>query len=140
MGVSLTKVTWYSKFAAAVCFVVFPLLAFRFGSWYQEVVSATQIEFSGDEYQAITRHLEQIKATQLLNIADCTILVDLSKSKSTQKEKAADYFSKNKLSTKVLETNFVEIKFKNFDTLSFWKQKIQEDKIGHVSSINSNCD
>jgi len=140
MGVSLTKVTWFSKFVAAVCFIAIPFLAFRFGAWYQQVVSATEVEFSGDEYQAITKHLEQIKTSQQLNIADCAILVDLSKSKSTQKEKAADYFSKNKLSTKVLETNFVEIKFKNFDTLSFWKQKIQEDKIGHVSSINSNCD
>ena len=138
MGVSLTKVTWYSKVAAAVCFVVFPLLAFRFGSWYQEVVSATDIEFSGNEYQAITRHLEQIKTTQQLNIADCAILVDLSK--STQQDKAANYFSKNKLSIKVLETNFVEVKFKNFDALSLWKQKIQDAKIGQISSINSNCD
>ena len=138
MGIILTKVTWYSKVAAAVCFVVFPLLAFRFGSWYQEVMSATEVEFSGNEYQAITRHLEQIKTTQQINIADCAILVDLSK--STQKDKAADYFSKNKLSTKVLETDFVELKFKNFDTLSFWKKKIQDDKIGQVSSINSNCD
>src|SRR4030065_1782224 len=115
MGISLTKVTWYSKVAAAVCFVVIPLLAFRFGSWYQEVVSATDVQFSGDEYQAITRHLEQIKTTQQLNIADCAILVDVSK--STQKDKAADYFSKNKLSTKVLETDFVEIKFEKFELL-----------------------
>jgi len=138
MGITLTKVTWYSKVAAAVCFIVFPLLAFRFGTWYQEVVSATDVEFSGNEYQAITRHLEQIKTTQQLNIADCAILVELSK--SDQKEEAANYFSKNKLQTKVLETNFVEVKFKNFDTLSLWKQKIQDDKIGQVSSINSNCD
>ena len=138
MGITLTKVTWYSKVAAAVCFVVIPLLAFRFGSWYQEVVSVSDIEFSGNEYQAITRHLEQIKTTQQLNIADCAILVELSK--SDQKEEAANYFSKNKLQTKVLETNFVEVKFKNFDTLSLWKQKIQDDKIGQVSSINSNCD
>ena len=138
MSITLTKITWYSKVAAAVCFIVFPLLAFRFGTWYQEVVSATDVEFSGNEYQAITRHLEQIKTTQQLNIADCAILVDLSK--STQQDKAADYFSKNKLQTKVLETNFVEVKFKNFGTLSLWKKKIQEDKIGQVSSINSNCD
>ncbi|HLA03709.1 MAG TPA: hypothetical protein VJ065_00575 [Patescibacteria group bacterium] len=138
MGITLTKVTWYSKVAAAVCFIVFPLLAFRFGTWYQEVVSATDVEFSGNEYQAITRHLEQIKTTQQLNIADCAILVELSK--SDQKEEEANYFSKNKLQTKVLETNFVEVKFKNFDTLSLWKQKIQDDKIGQVSSINSNCD
>jgi len=138
MGITLTKVTWYSKVAAAVCFIVFPLLAFRFGTWYQEVVSATDVEFSGNEYQAITRHLEQIKTTQQLNIADCAILVELSK--SDQKEEEANYFSKNKLQTKVLETNFVEVKFKNFDTLSLWKQKIQDDKIGQASSINSNCD
>ena len=138
MGITLTKVTWYSKVAAAVCFIVFPLLAFRFGTWYQEVVSATDVEFSGNEYQAITRHLEQIKTTQQLNIADCAILVELSK--SDQKEEAANYFSKNKLQTKVLETNFVEVKFKNFDTLSLWKKKIKDDKIGQVSSINSNCD
>ena len=138
MGITLTKVTWYSKVAAAVCFIVFPLLAFRFGTWYQEVVSATDVEFSGNEYQAITRHLEQIKTTQQLNIADCAILVELSK--SDQKEEEANYFSKNKLQTKVLETDYVEIKFKNFDTLSLWKQKIQDDKIGQVSSINSNCD
>ena len=138
MGITLNKITWYSKVAAAVCFVVFPLLAFRFGSWYQEVVSATDVEFSGNEYQAITKHLEQIKTTQQLNIADCAILVDLTK--SPQKEKAADYFSKNKLQTKVLETDYVEVKFKNFDTLSLWKKKIQDDKIGQVSSINSNCD
>jgi len=138
MGITLTKVTWYSKVAAAVCFIIFPLLAFRFGSWYQEVVSATKFEFSGNEYQAITKHLEQIKTSQQLNIADCAILVDLSK--STQKEEAANYFSKNKLSTKVLETDYVEVKFKNFDALSLWKQKIQDDKLGQVSSINSNCD
>src|SRR3989304_3683849 len=138
MGITLTKVTWYSKVAAAVCFIVFPLLAFRFGSWYQEVVSATDVEFSGNEYQAITKHLEQIKTTQQLNIADCAILVDLTK--SPQKEKAADYFSKNKLSTKVLETDYAEVKFKNFDTLKSWKEKIENDKIGKVSSINSNCD
>jgi len=138
MGIILTKVTWYSKVAAAVCFVVFPLLAFRFGSWYQEVMSATEVEFSGNEYQAITRHLEQIKTSQQINIADCAILVDLSK--SPQKEKAADYFSKNKLSTKVLETDYVEIKFKKFELLKSWKEKIENDKIGKVSSINSNCD
>ena|SRR3989344_2845870 len=138
MGISLTKVTWYSKVVAAVCFVVIPLLAFRFGTWYQEVVSATDVEFSGNEYQAITQHLEQIKTTHQLNIADCAILVDLSK--NTQREEATNYFSKNKLSTKVLETNFVEVKFKNFDALSLWKKKIQDDKIGQVSSINSNCD
>ena len=138
MGITLTKVTWYSKVAAAVCFVVIPLLAFRFGTWYHEVVSATDVEFSGNEYQAITRHLEQIKTTGQLNIADCAILVAFSK--SVQKEKAKDYFSQNKLQTKVLETDFVEVKFKNFDTLSLWKQKIQDDKIGQVSSINSNCD
>lgn len=138
MGIVLTKVTWYSKVAAAVCFVVIPLLAFRFGTWYQEVVSATDVEFSGNEYQAIARHLEQIKTTQQLNIADCAILVDLTNSE--QKEKAKDYFNKNKLLTKILETNYVEIKFKNFDTLSLWKKKIQDDKIGQVSSINSNCD
>ena len=138
MGISLTKVTWYSKVIADVCFVVIPLLAFRFGSWYQDVVSATEVEFSGDEYQAITRHLEQIKTTQQINIADCAILVDLSK--NSQREEAADYFSKNKLSTKVLETDYVEVKFKNFDTLSLWKKKFQDDKVGQVSSINSNCD
>ena len=138
MGVTFTKITWYSKVAAAVCFVVFPLLAFRFGSWYQEVVSATDVEFSGNEYQAITRHLEQIKRTQQLNIADCAILVDLSK--NVQKEEVANYFFQNKLSTKVLETDYVEVKFKNFNTLSRWKQRIQDDKIGQVSSINSNCD
>src|SRR3989344_8445668 len=138
MGISLTKVTWYSKVAAAICFIIFPLLAFRFGVWYQEFVSASDIEFSGNEYQAITKHLEQIKTTQQLNIADCAILVDLTK--STQKEKARDYFSQNKLQTEVLETDYVEVKFKNFDTLSLWKQKIQDDKIGQVSSINSNCD
>ncbi len=138
MGITLTKVTWYSKVVAAVCFIVFPLLAFRFGTWYQEVVLATDVQFSGNEYQAITKHLEEIKTTQQLNIADCAILVDLSK--STQKEKATDYFSKNKLLTKVLDTNFVEVNFKNFDTLSFWKKKIQDDKIGKVTSINSNCD
>ena len=138
MGITLTKVTWYSKVIAAVCFVVFPLLAFRFGSWYQDVVSATEVEFSGDEYQAITRHLEQIKTTQQINIADCAILVDLSK--NTQEEEAMDYFSKNKLSTKVLETDYIEVKFKNFDTLSLWKKKFQDDKVGQVSSINSNCD
>jgi len=138
MGISLTKVTWYSKVAAAICFIIFPLLAFRFGVWYQEVVSASDIEFSGNEYQAITKHLEQIKTTQQLNIADCAILVDLSS--NSQKEKAKDYFSKNKLSTKVLETDYVEVKFKNFDTLSLWKQKIQDDKTGQVTSINSNCD
>ena len=138
MGVSLTKVTWYSKFAAAVCFIAIPFLAFRFGGWYQQVVSATEVEFSGDEYQAITKHLEQIKTSQQLNIADCAILVDLSK--NAQEEERKDYFSKNKLSTKVLETDYVEVKFKNFDTLSLWKQKIQDDKIGQVSSTNSNCD
>jgi len=138
MGISLTKVTWYSKVAGAVCFVVIPLLAFRFGIWYQGVVSASDIEFSGNEYQAVTRHLEQIKTTQQLNIADCAILVDLTK--NPQKEKSKDYFSKNKLSIKVLETNVVEVKFKNFDALSLWKKKIQDDKIGQVSSINSNCD
>ena len=138
MGITLTKVTWYSKVIAAVCFVVIPLLAFRFGSWYQDVVSATEVEFSGDEYQAITRHLEQIKTTQQINIADCAILVDLSK--NTQEEEAMDYFSKNKLSTKVLETDYIEVKFKNFDTLSLWKKKFQDDKVGQVSSINSNCD
>ena len=109
MGITLTKVTWYSKVAAAVCFVVIPLLAFRFGTWYQEVVSATDVEFSGNEYQAITKHLEQIKTTQQINIADCAILVDLSK--SVEKEKTMDYFSKNKLSTKVLETDYVEVNF-----------------------------
>ena len=138
MGITLTKVTWYSKVIAAVCFIVMPLLAFRFGSWYQDVVSATDVEFSGNEYQAITRHLEQIKTTQQINIADCAILVDLSK--SVEKERAMDYFSKNKLSTKVLETDYVEVKFKNFDTLSLWKKKFQDDKVGQVSSINSNCD
>lgn len=138
MGITLTKVTWYSKVAAAVCFVVIPLLAFRFGAWYQEVVSATEVQFSGNEYQAIAKHLEQIKTTQQLNIADCAILVDLSK--SVQKEEASKYFSQNKLQTKVLETDYVEIKFRNFDTLSLWKQKIQDDKIGLASSINSNCD
>ena len=138
MGISLTKVTWYSKVIAAVCFVVIPLLAFRFGSWYQDVASATEVEFSGDEYQAITRHLEQIKTTQQINIADCAILVDLSK--NSQQEEAKGYFSKNKLSTKVLETDYVEVKFKNFDALSLWKKKIQDDKIGQISSINSNCD
>lgn len=138
MGVSFSKVTWYSKVAAAVCFIIFPFLAFQFGAWYQKVVSATNIEFSGTEYQAITKHLEQIKTTQQLNIADCAILVDLSE--DSQKEEAMRYFANNKLSTKILETDFVEVKFKNFETLGFWKQKIQDEKIGQVTSINSNCD
>ena len=138
MGVVWNKVTWYSKVAAAVCFIGFPLLAFRFGSWYQDVVSATEVEFSGDEYQAITKHLEQIKMGQQLYIADCAILVDLSK--SAQKEEASDYFSKNKLSAKVLETDKVEVKFKNFELFKSWKGKIQSDKIGEILSVNSNCD